>query len=320
VKDEPSSGAAQDGSAGEDLSAKSGRFAIARQLGGALELGESVKQEQDGPKRCFGGAELLEAESVGTQVMLEFGDTVLPVGAQIVVTPDFLGCFGMGSDKHPKNGAGNIDQLAAYTVAAFAHDFANHHEAAFCLPTQQRQAELPHRISLIERPPLLHVLRFPLAPWGEARDYKVGQTALFQKAPQLVIEESRVGSYQADLLALSPPRESFFEKLHHPTCWSAVAAAEPAVQEPVSFGQNSQQGMMRRAPVLARIMSLQRSFLSALALEYRGVQVQRVALAAERHAFHLPWRQRFEQALHIAPRETPEQIADRIVGGEAVDP
>src|SRR5581483_495946 len=105
-----------------------------------------------------------------------------------VVPPDFFGRFGVSGDENPKNVAGNIDQLAAHTVAAFPHDFANHHEAAFGLPTQQFQAELPDRISLIERPPLLHVLRFSLDPWSEARYYNVGQTALFQKAQQLVIE------------------------------------------------------------------------------------------------------------------------------------
>lgn len=40
MKHQASSGAAQNGAAGEDLGAKSGRFAIARQPGSALELGE----------------------------------------------------------------------------------------------------------------------------------------------------------------------------------------------------------------------------------------------------------------------------------------
>src|SRR5436305_4610729 len=83
--------------------------------------------------------------------MLQFGDAILHVGAQIVVTPDFFRRLGVSSDKNPKNVAGNVDQLAAHTVATFAHEFANHHEAAFCLPTQQLQAELPDRISLIKR-------------------------------------------------------------------------------------------------------------------------------------------------------------------------
>jgi hypothetical protein len=40
MKDQSSSSTAKDRAASEDLSAKGGRFAIARQLGGALELGE----------------------------------------------------------------------------------------------------------------------------------------------------------------------------------------------------------------------------------------------------------------------------------------
>src|SRR5512133_1307879 len=78
--------------------------------------------------------------------------------------------------------------------------------------------------------------------------------------------------------------------------------------------------MMRRASMLAWVVSLQRSFLPAIALENSRVQIQRVALTAARHPFHLPLRQMFEQALHVAHREAPEQIADRVVGGEAVDP
>ena len=72
--------------------------------------------------------------------------------------------------------------------------------------------------------------------------------------------------------------------------------------------------------MLARVMSLQRSFLLAVALEDSRVQIQRVALATERHAFHLPFGQRFEQALHVAHREASKQIANRVVGGETVDP
>ena len=63
---------------------------------------------------------------------------------------------------------------------------------------------------------------------------------LFQIVQQLAVEEARISSQQADLLALSPQCKSFFEKFLRPTCGSAVAAAEPAVEEEVRFPQHRQ--------------------------------------------------------------------------------
>ncbi len=70
--------------------------------------------------------------------------------------------------------------------------------------------------------------------------------------------------------------------------------------------------------MLARIMSLQTSFLMSITLKDGGIQIQRVAFASDGHTFHLPLRQRFEQTLHVANRETPEQIADSVIGGKAI--
>jgi len=68
--------------------------------------------------------------------------------------------------------------------------------------------------------------------------------------------------------------------------------------------------------MFARVVSLQRTFLPAVALEDRRIQVQAVAFGSRRHALHLPLHQRREQALDVAHRESPEQIADRVVGGK----
>ena len=65
----------------------------------------------------------------------------------------------------------------------------------------------------------------------------------------------------------------------------------------MGLAQHGQQGMMAGPSVLARVMSLERTFLLAIALEYGGIQIQRVALTAPRHPLHLPFRQRLEQAL-----------------------
>lgn len=69
----------------------------------------------------------------------------------------------------------------------------------------------------IQRPPVGHALRFTPDEPGHAGHYNVGQAALFQKAEQLVVEEARIGTDKADLLALGPQCQSFFEKLHNST-------------------------------------------------------------------------------------------------------
>src|SRR5664280_2219244 len=79
-------------------------------------------------------------------------------------------------------------------------------------------------------------------------------------------------------------REGFLEKLHDSTRCSAVAAAEPAVEQEVSFGQHGQQGMMTGASMLARIVAVQRALLPAIAFEDGGIQVQAVTVAALRQA------------------------------------
>ena len=133
--------------------------------------------------------------------------------------------------------------------------------------------------------------------------YNVGQQALFQKAQQLVIEEARIGSQQADLFALSPQRESFFEKLLYAPAGSAVAAAEPAVEEKVRFAQYGQQWMVAGPSVFARVVSLERTLLLTVTLKHRRIQIQGVAVLALRQTLHLPFGQRFVEALDLAHAE-----------------
>src|SRR5271157_4303809 len=108
-----------------------------------------------------------------------------------------------------------------------------------------------------------------------------------------------------------------WRKLHHAPRCSAVAAAEPAVEQEVSFGEHGQQGMMTGASVFARIVSFQRALLLAIAFQDGGIQIQAVTLAACRQALHLPLGQRVEKAMHIAHAETPEEIADGVINGKA---
>src|SRR2546430_13748886 len=118
--------------------------------------------------------------------------------------------------------------------------FTNHHEAPFLLPAEQLQTELSGAVVLVQRGPRFHSLRRALDPLGQLGDYNVGQVVLFQIVQQLAVEEARISSQQADLLALSPQCKSFFEKFLRPTGGSAVAAAEPAVEEEVRFPQHCQ--------------------------------------------------------------------------------
>src|SRR5271157_439906 len=108
-----------------------------------------------------------------------------------------------------------------------------------------------------------------------------------------------------------------WRKLHHPTRSSAVAAAEPAVEQEVSFGEHGQQRMMTGASVFAWIVPLQRALLLAIAFEDGGIQIQAVAIAAGGQPLHLPLGQRIEETMHVAHAKTPEEIADGVVNGKA---
>src|SRR5271157_837884 len=110
-----------------------------------------------------------------------------------------------------------------------------------------------------------------------------------------------------------------WRKLHHPTGSSAVAAAEPAVEQEVSFGEHGQQRMMTGASVLARIVAFQRALLLAIAFEDGGIQIQAVTLAACRQPLHLPLGQRVEETMHVAHAKTAEEVADGVVNRKAGD-
>jgi hypothetical protein len=135
---------------------------------------------------------------------------------------------------------GHVDQFSAHAGASFADFFANHHEAPLHAPTEQLQTELADAIVLVQRGPRFHSLCGPPHPLGQLGDYNVGRVVLFQIVQQLAVEEARISSQQADLLALSPQCKSFLEKFLRPTCGSAVAAAEPAVEEEVRFPEHRQ--------------------------------------------------------------------------------
>src|ERR1700680_3149319 len=75
----------------------------------------------------------------------------------------------------------------------------------------------------------------------------------------------------------------------HATAGSAVAAAEPTVEEKVRFAQHGQQRV-----------TFEGTLLLAITFKDGRIQVQGVALGAPRQALHLPLGQRLKQALHLA--------------------
>src|SRR4051794_34729312 len=183
----------------------------------------------------------------------------------------------------------------------------------------RRSWELADSIVVIRCRPLFNPLCLAFNPLGQASHYNVGQAALLQKAQQLVVEETGIGSHQADLLALLPQREGFFEKLDHSTAGSAVAAAQPAVEHKVSFGQHGEQRMMAGAAVFAWVVSFQRTFLLSITLKHCRVEIETVALVARRQAFQLPALQRLKQTLHVAHGETAKQVANRVVSWKSLE-
>src|SRR5260370_15498584 len=76
--------------------------------------------------------------------------------------------------------------------------------------------------------------------------------------------------------------------------------------------------MMDGTIVFAWVVPLELPLLLAVAFEDCRIQVQGVALWPLCQALHLPLRQRFKQALHLAHAELAKQIADSIVGGKTV--
>lgn len=170
--------------------------------------------------------ELFQAEVVGVQVVLEFGDPVLDIGAPIVVAPDLFRRIGETGDEDPEGVARHLDPLAAQAGVVVPDALADHHELPLGAPAVQLEAKLAHGVVGVQFCPVLNSLRLALDPLGQTGDYNVRQTTLFEEAQQFVVEETGIGSDQTDRLTLSPERQGFFEKLDHSPAGAAVAAAE----------------------------------------------------------------------------------------------
>src|SRR6516162_4845438 len=114
-------------------------------------------------------------------------------------------------------------------------------------------------------------------------------------------------------------RQGFLQELHHPAGGATVAAAQPAVQQKMRFGQLCHQRMMRRPAVLARVGSAQGTLLVTVALEHRGIQIQAVSRGAFWQSFKLPVPQTREKTLTLSLPEALEQVANRVVDRKTGD-
>ena len=185
-----SAGAAEDRAAGEHLGAERGGLAIAPQTGGSLELCQEIEQQQHAAKRGFRGEKRFQAETVGAQVVLQFGDAVFHVGAPIVTAPDLRRSRRLAGDEDTKCIAGHVNQFAPHTGAGFPHLLADDHETPLRVPAVELETELAHGVVVVQAGPRLHALRGSLDPLGHAGNYNVGDLALFQKAQQQTVKEA----------------------------------------------------------------------------------------------------------------------------------
>jgi hypothetical protein len=88
VQNQAASGASQQSAAKKNLSAQRGGPTIRCQAAGALEFSQQFRQPQDAAEGRFGRKELLQAKLIRRQIVFQFRDAVLRVGAAVVVAPD----------------------------------------------------------------------------------------------------------------------------------------------------------------------------------------------------------------------------------------
>ena len=106
-------GPAEQSTAKEHLRAQRGRLAIGFAATGALEFSEQVEQQQDAAERCLGGEELPQAEIIGGQIVLQFGDAIFHVRPVVVVAPDLFRRVREIGHEDAEGVAGNIEKFSS---------------------------------------------------------------------------------------------------------------------------------------------------------------------------------------------------------------
>src|SRR5436309_12596940 len=101
-------GATKNCAAGENLRADRGWLAITWQTSCPLELGQKIEKQQHRPKSGICREELFHAEAVGSQIVLQLGNTIFHVGTSVVVTPDLCRFFRTTRHEEAEGIAGHV--------------------------------------------------------------------------------------------------------------------------------------------------------------------------------------------------------------------
>ena len=168
--------------------------------GGALELAQEIKEQQNGTEGGLGGVELAHAETVSFEIAFEFADAVLHVGPAAVGAPNLFWRYAGIGDEGPECVAWDMQKFSADGLFPFSHKFANENEAAFAIPAVQLQSQFSDRIILTQRSPV--ALENPpnriLDSAGHAGDDLIIETTILQKTEQGLIKETTVSPNQID--------------------------------------------------------------------------------------------------------------------------
>jgi len=128
---------AQDGPAEKDGGTQGGRLAIAALWGSlALIKTQQVEAQQHRQKRRFSGPEVLGAEIIGGQIVLELLNPLLDGGPPIVIAPQDHRLLSAVGHPDAKGVARHVQELASHGGFVFAHPLPHHHEAPLLGPAQ----------------------------------------------------------------------------------------------------------------------------------------------------------------------------------------
>ena len=147
-----------------------------------------------------------------------------------------------------------------------------------------------------------------------------GQAAPLQKGQQRLIEEAAVSPHRAQPHPLGQERQRLLKKRHRAARRAGVPTAQPAAEDEGRLRQHRQQRMMAVAPLALGIATLERALLFALATEHRRIQIEREAGLGAGHQPQEPAPERTPERLEVGLGKAEEEVADRVITGEARQP
>jgi len=107
-------------------------------------------------------------------------------------------------------------------------EFAYNNKAPLVFPIPKLEPELADRIDAINGLPLGDLLKPALKISGKARHNDVRQSALFEKAQEVVDVETRISSYTAHAVAVTQKKKGFAQKLRRPLTGTGIVRCRDA--------------------------------------------------------------------------------------------